>query len=125
LKRLSQRYLLATLAFVLAAIYTGLGLLSGLECLIAFSFVYAIAGAAQRGMAQAVGDRGRDSSPSRSRRTRARPSRREPSRERSGSRHVDVYDRPREPSRRPAGTVYDLDRHSVTDEWPQVADRVW
>jgi hypothetical protein len=125
MKELSQRYLVASVAFVVAAIWTGLSVTSAFECLIAFTFVYAIAGAAQRGKARIDGDRGGDSSRSRSRRSHARPPRFEPSRERSASLRDDPYDRPRESSRRSGHVVYDLDRHSAEDDWARVADSAW
>lgn len=51
MKRLSQRFVLAAVAFSSAAVWQGLHLVSALECLIAFAVVYAITGAAQDGHA--------------------------------------------------------------------------
>jgi hypothetical protein len=48
LKRVVQRYLLATIAFLVALVWTGLDITAALECLVVFSAVYLAAAAVQQ-----------------------------------------------------------------------------
>lgn len=122
MKRLSQRYTIATIGFAIAAFWTGLSLTSAFECLFAFISVYTIAGALQRGETRVDDARVNDSRRSRSRRSRRHPPRSRPPRERSAFLRDNDYDRLREPPRRSEKAVYDLDRHGGEDEWAHVAD---
>jgi hypothetical protein len=125
MKGLLQRYLVAGIAFVIATVWTGLSVTRAFECLLVFTCVYATAGVVQRGKARIDGNRGGDSSRSRSRRSHARPPRFELSPERSASPRDDLYARPREPTRRSTHVVYDLDRHGAEADWARVADSAW
>jgi hypothetical protein len=124
MKRLSQRFVLAAVAFSSAAIWQGLNLMSALECLIAFTLVYAIAGAAQDGRARLERQRGNDLRDSRSRSSRAGHRRLEQPRERSAS-LPDVYDRPRRSSPRSGDALFDGGRQGSDDEWASAADGAW
>ena len=125
MKRFSQRYVLATLAFLLAAIHASLSVTRALECLIAFTLVYALTGAVQRGRARVEGRRGNASHHSPSRRASVRPPRFEPVLERHLiSPDGDRY-RSRRSSQQSAGSVYDFDGRSAEDDWATAADGSW
>ena len=123
MKRLSQRFVLAAVAFSSAAVWQGLNLLSALECLIAFTIVYAIAGAVQGGRARLERQRGNGSRDSRSRSSRA-ARRVERPRERSTS-LADVYDPPRRSALRSGEALFDGGRLGSSDEWASAADGAW
>jgi len=124
MKRLSQRFVLAAVAFSSAAVWQGLNLLSALECLIAFTVVYAIAGAVQDGRARLERQRGNDSRDTRSRSSRTARRRVERPRERSTS-LPDVYDRPRRSALRSGEALFDGGRLGGNDEWASAADGAW
>jgi uncharacterized membrane protein len=107
MKRLSQRYLVATVAFTVAAIWTGLSVIGAFDCLIAFTLAYAIAGFVLRGNARLDRERSRDSRHSR------------------GHLRDDAYGRHRASSPRPARVVYDLDRPGPDNEWARAVDGGW
>ena len=46
--RVGQRYVIAAVAFALAALWTGVGLVAGFECLLAFAVVALVVAAVQR-----------------------------------------------------------------------------
>jgi len=114
MKRLSQRFVLAAVAFSSAAVWQGLNLLSALECLIAFTVVYAIAGAVQDGRARLERQRGNDSRDTRSRSSRTARRRVERPRERSTS-LPDVYDRPRRSALRSGEALFDGGRGGLSE----------
>jgi hypothetical protein len=124
MKRLSQRFVLAAVAFSSAAVWQGLNLLSALECLIAFTVVYAIAGAMQNGRARLERQRGHGSRETRSRSPREARRRVERPRERSTS-LPDVYDRPRKSALRSGEALFDDGRLGSSDEWASAADGAW
>ena len=47
LTRVAQRYVIAVGAFLIAVVFTGIGLTSAVECLAVFSVVYVVAAAVQ------------------------------------------------------------------------------
>jgi hypothetical protein len=47
LARIAQRYAIAVVAFLIAVVWTGIGLTSAVECLAVFSVVYVVAAAVQ------------------------------------------------------------------------------
>ena len=107
---LVQRYLLAAVVFVLAGVWLGVGLLKGLECLLAFLLALLVVAVVQR--RQSVAERGRSQRAAGNRRhDRSRPADRRDERPagRSGS--------PSRPSRRP---LYDDDADS--GDWPLLAE---
>lgn len=124
MKRSSQRFVVAAVAFSSAAVWQGLNLLSALECLIAFTGVYAIAGALQGGRARLERQRGSGSRDTRSRSSRAARRRVERPRERSAS-LPDVYDRPRRSALRSGEALFDGGRLGSSDEWASAADGAW
>jgi hypothetical protein len=124
MKRLSQRFVLAAVAFSSAAVWQGLNVLSALECLIAFTVVYAVAGAAQDGRARLEHQRRSDSRDSRSRSSRAAHRRVGPPRERSTS-LPDVYERPRRSALRSGEALFDGGRQGSDDEWASAAGGAW
>ena len=124
MKRLSQRFVLAAVAFASAAVWQGLNLMSALECLIAFTVVYAIAGAAQDGRARLERQRQNVSRDSRSRSSRAAHRRVEQPRERSTS-LPDVYDRSRRSALRSGEALFDGGRQGSDDEWASAAEGAW
>jgi hypothetical protein len=124
-KRFSQRYLLATLAFLLAAIHASLGVKSALECLIAFTLVYALTGAVQRAGARIEGRRRGASRRPRSRHSTARLTRFEPVLDPHVARRDDDRYPPRGSSRQSARAVYDVDEYDVEDDWAKTASDVW
>jgi hypothetical protein len=103
-----QRFLAAALAFVVAALWMGLPLKSGLECLLVFAVVHTIVGVLQRVRARAQHNR-RDVR--RSRLEQMRP--------------VDVARRRPAAALGRARAVYDLDRHAVDEDWAIAADSTW
>jgi hypothetical protein len=121
MKGLSQRFVLAAVAFSSAAVWQGLNVTSALECLLAFAVVYAIAGAVQGGRARLERQRGNGSRDARSRATHRHLER---PRERSTS-LPDVYDRPRRSAPRSGEAVFDGGRLGSSDEWASAADGAW
>jgi hypothetical protein len=107
-KQVLQRYLIASGGFAVAAMMSGVGLVSGFECLLAFVFTSLVVGVVQRRQLAAEGGR--------SVRPRSR-SRRRP-------RAVDSRDSRRSaPRSRPSRVVYDDEVEAV--EWPERANRGW
>ena len=105
MKSLVQRYLIATLGFAAAAVWLGVGLTKGLECLLVFLLTSLVAAVRQRRQL-AVG-RGHEHD-----RRRAVPD----TRDRQHPRHS--------ASRaRPSRTLYDDEADS--GDWPQLAERRW
>jgi hypothetical protein len=103
-----QRYLIASGGFAVAALMSGVGLVSGFECLLAFVFTWLVVGVVQRRQFAAEGGR--------SVRPRSR-SRRRP-------RAVDSRDSRRSvPRSRPSRVVYDDQVEAI--EWTQLADHGW
>ena len=89
-----------------------MNLISPLECLIAFTIVYATVGAAQRGKARLKRHGSSNSPASRSQRSRVSHRRFEQPRERSTSLR-DVYDRPRGSSLHSGEALFDGDRRTT------------
>ena len=108
---LVQRYLIAALVFVFAGVWLGVGLIKGLECLLAFLLALLVVAVVQR--RQSVAERGRSHQAAGSHRhdrgRRAADRRDERPAGRSGSRS--------RPSRRP---LYDDDADS--GDWPLPAE---
>lgn len=114
MKRLVQRYLIAAVGFVVAAMWLGVGLSSGLECLLAFLLTLLVVTVVQR--RQRVVARGGHAH-----------------RTASGHRHAhrseaaDRGDRrypPRSSTRsRPSRPVYDDEADA--GDWPRLAERHW
>jgi len=124
MKRLSQRFVLAAVAFSSAAVWQGLNLVSALECLIAFALVYAITGAAQDGQARLERHKRNSSRHSRSRSSGAAHRRLEQGREQSASlRHT--YELPRRPSLRSGQGLFDGTRQGSDEGWASAADGTW
>ena len=111
LSSLVQRYLVAAVVFVLAGVWLGVGLIKGLECLLAFLLALLVVAVVQR--RQSVAERGRSERLVGSRRhdrsRRAADRRDERPAGRSGSRS--------RPSGRP---LYDDDADS--GDWPLLAE---
>ena len=105
MKSLVQRYLIATLGFAAAAVWLGVGLTKGLECLLVFLLTSLVAAVRQR--RQLAVERGNGHS-----RRRAVPD----ARDRRPPRHSGSRSRPLQ-------TLYDDDADS--DDWPQLAERRW
>jgi hypothetical protein len=124
MKRVSQRYLVATVAFTVAAIWTGVNIIGAFECLIVFTVVSATSGFVFRDNARLDGHRSRDSRRSRAQNVRDHPGR-ELSRERSASLREDAGGRQSASSPRSTRVVYDLDRSASDDEWARAADGAW
>jgi hypothetical protein len=124
MKRLSQRFVLAAVAFSSAAVWQGLNVLSALECLIAFTVVYAIAGAMQDGRARLERQRGNGSRETRSRSSRAAHRHLERPRERSTS-LPDFYNRPLRSAPRSGEALFDGGQLGSSDEWASAADGAW
>ena len=123
MKRLSQRFALAAVAFSSAALWQGLHLVSALECLVAFTLVYAITGAAQTGHARLERRNGNRSRHSQERGSRVGHRRPEQRRQRSTSLR-DTYELPYRPphsGQRP----YDGTRPGGDEGWASVADGTW
>lgn len=113
MKRMMQRYLIASGVFAVAALFFGVELLRGFECLLAFALTSLIAGLVQR--RQLVSERGRvrrsDAGRSRRRRPRAvdKRDRRDSERPSRGSRPPRVLP----------------DDEAAHGDWPQLTDYGW
>jgi hypothetical protein len=124
MKRLSQRFVLAAVAFSSAAVWQGLDLVSALECLIAFALVYAIAGTMQDGRARLERSQRNRSRDLRSRRARTAHDGDEQRGERSTSLR-NSYELPRRLSVRSGQGLFDGTRHASDDEWASAVDGTW
>jgi len=110
LKSVAQRYLIAAVAFVAVAPWLGVGIVSGLECLLAFVLTLLVVGVVQRRRLVAEGGRAR-------RPTRSRPPARRP-------RTADARDR--RPARRAAEPPMAFyDDEAATGDWPRFAESNW
>jgi hypothetical protein len=107
-KRITQRYLIAAGVFAVAALLSGVGLVSGFECLLAFVVTSLVVGVVQRRQLAAEDPR--------SVRPRSRSRRRPRAAESRDSRRS-------VPRSRPSRVVYDDEVEAV--EWPQLADHGW
>jgi hypothetical protein len=107
MKSIALRYLIATVFFVAAELWVGIGLLSGLKCLGAFALASLVVGVVERRRLVAARSRARRSSGSRSRRSRDHE-------------HSAPSSRPRPPRPRPL-----YDDETVGSEWPQLAEHRW
>jgi hypothetical protein len=105
MKAIAQRYLIATVFFVAAEVWVGIGLVGGLKCLGAFALATLVVWVAQRRRLVAAGRRTRRSSGSRSRQRRA---------------HEHSTPRPRPARPRPL-----YDDETAGSEWPQLAEHRW
>ena len=114
MKSLVERYLIGALGFAAAALWFGVGLIKGLECLLAFLLTCLVVTVVQRRQLVAERNhahrvaRGNGHSRSRGGGAAHRPDERHTGRTMSGPR----------PSRRP---VYDDD--AMRGDWPQFAER--
>lgn len=124
MKRLSQRFVLAAVAFSSAAVWQGLHLVSALECLIAFALVYAITGAAQDGRARLERNERASSRHSRERGARVAHRRPEQRHERSPSLR-DTYELPYRPSLHSGQGLFDGTREGSDEGWASAADGGW
>ena len=120
MKRLSQRFVLAAVAFSAAAVWQGLNLVGALECLIAFASVYAVTGAALDGHARL--ERSKRNSPRHSRERGARVAHRRPEQRREQSTSLrDTY----EPSLRSVRGLFDGTRQGSDEGWASAAEGTW
>ena len=124
MKRLSQRFALAAVAFSSAAVWQNLNLVSALECLIAFAAVYAITGAAQDGHARLERHTRNSLRHSRERGSRVAHRRPEQLREQSTSLRV-TYELPYRPSLRSGQGLFDGTRQGSDEGWASAADGTW
>jgi hypothetical protein len=108
MKSIAQRYLIATVFFVAAELWVGIGLLSGLQCLLAFTLASAVVAVVQR--RRLVAARGRARASARGGARRSRPAAAAPR----------TRPRPLPPEPKP---LYDDDSASVG--WPQMARDRW
>jgi hypothetical protein len=124
MKRLSQRFVLAAVAFSAAAVWRGLHLVSALECLIAFALVYAITGVAQDGHARL--ERNKRNSSRHSRERGSGVAHRRPKRwgEQSTSLR-DTYEPPYRPSLHTGQGLFDGTRQGNDEGWASAADGTW
>ena len=106
---LVQRYLLAAVVFVLAGAWLGVGLIKGLECLLAFLIALLVVAVVQR--RQSVAERRSD------RAAGGHPHRRSP---RGADRRNEPPARNAAPRPRPTRPLYDDDADS--GDWPQLAE---
>jgi hypothetical protein len=116
MKRLSQRFVLAVVAFLSAAAWKGLGLVSALECLLVFAVVYAITGAVLDGRDRLERRRMNSSRSSRSRNSDAA--------HRGSEQPVSLresYELSRRPSPYPGQGLFD----GGDEGWARAADRSW
>ena len=107
-----QRYLIGALGFAVAAVWLGVGLTKGMECLLAFLLTTLVVSVVQSRRRAIARSRGRRSTASEHRRSRRRTV--APTGERRYSPHPEF--RPR-----PSPTVYDDDAYD--NDWPRLADR--
>ena len=70
MRSIAERYLIATIFFVAAEVWVGIGLLSGLQCLLAFTLASAVVAVVQRRRLVAARGRARASARGSARRTR-------------------------------------------------------
>jgi hypothetical protein len=112
LKRLMQRYLIASAAFAVAALILGVGLARGLECLVAFALTSLVVNGVQR--RQMVNERSRVGR-SDADRSRGRTPTRSAERSRKSAGRSPSHPRTR-------GTQGDDTR---SGDWPQLADYGW
>jgi hypothetical protein len=123
MKRLSQRFALAAVAFSSAALWQGLHLLSALAYLIVFTVAYAITGAAQNRHARLERRDGHSSRHSQERHSRV--ARRRPVQRSARSTSLrNTYELPYPPlhsGKRP----YDGTRQGGDEGWASVADGTW
>jgi hypothetical protein len=124
MKRLSQRFVFAAVAFSAAAMWQGLHLVSALECLIAFAVVYAITGAAQNGHARLERHNRNSSRHSRERGPRVAHRRPELRREQLTSLR-DTYELPYRPSLHTGQGLFDGTRQGSDEGWASAADGTW
>ena len=124
MKRLSQRLVLAAVAFSSAAVWQGLHLVSALECLIAFAVVYAITGAAQDGHARLERRNGNSSRHSRERSSQV-AHRRAEQRRRPLTTLQETYEVQHRPSLFSAQRLFDGTRHGRDEGWASAADGTW
>ena len=106
MKSLVQRYLIATLGFAAAAVWLGVGLTKGLECLLVFLLTSLVAAVRQR--RQLAVERVHAQS-----RRRAVPDQRD-------QRHQPRHSGSRS---RPLRTLYDDE--AAGDDWPHLVERHW
>ncbi len=107
-----QRYLIGALGFAVAAVWLGVGLTKGMECLLAFlltTLIVSVVQVRRRAVARSRGRRSTTSDP--------RDGRRRAVAEHGERRHSS---RP-ELRPRPSPAVYDDD--AFDDDWPRLADR--
>ena len=124
MKRLSQRFVLAAVAFSAAAVWQGLHLVSAFECLIAFAVVYAITGAVQDGHARL--ERNRRNSSRHTRERGPRVAHRCPERWREPSTSFrDTYELPYRPSLHSGQGLFDGTRQGSEEGWASAADGIW
>jgi hypothetical protein len=124
MKRLSQRFILAAVAFSAAAVWQGLDLVSALECLIAFALVYAITSIAQDGHARLERHKRDDSRHSRERGPRS--GHRRPERLRAQSSTLrDTYEVPYRPSLHRGQGLTDGTRQGNDEGWASAAEGTW
>ena len=111
MKLVVERYLAAGFAFVVAAVWAGVGLVSAFECLLAFALASLVVGVVQRRRV-VESSRGGRAGARRPGERRARPG--------------DPADETRRHSRdgaRPSRALYDDE--VAGDEWPRLAERRW
>jgi hypothetical protein len=108
-----RRYLIATIVFAVATVWTGVALFSALECLLAFVLASALVGVGQR--RRLVAERGRA---------------RRHAIGRSHGRHADLFDGGERSyaggavlRARPSRALYDGD--AERGDWPLLAERHW
>lgn len=113
MKSLVQRYLIATLAFATAAVWFGVGLTRGLECLLVFLLTSLVAAVMQRRQLVVERSHGHHAtSGHRHGRRRAVPD----ARDRRHPKHSGARSRP-------SRTLYDDEADS--GDWPQLAEPRW